>query len=149
MRSRSSELLSIGLVMAIPLGMMAILPYDSFAFKAAEPDRSPVLTAAFVRLSPERAHEAAARAKTSWQQDRDDRRGITWAELAVSELSEVPLPEVTTVRDVMRAPGPGGLVRDVTPFLPSMRAAPPVGIMPARREPPRPAFAREELLKID
>ena len=147
MRSLGSELATVVTVLSIPAGIALVLPYEAFEFKAMTRTEQTAPVAAFVRLSPEQETRAMLAAKTSWQDDGSARRQR--ADIYFAELPEESFPSVMPDRERRRDVRAPIVSCEITPFLPSRRAAPPVRIVPdAKVEDPLP-FPREELLKID
>jgi len=147
LRSVGGELLSVSAVLAIPACIVASFPFGAFGFRASEDVRRPGGTVAFVRLDPETERVALRTARASWQTKGGDARRLQ-ADLLLSELPDDGRLSVLTVRDRSRPPDPPFLLRGRTPFLPSQKASPPSPIRSGNAV-ERPAFPREELLKLN
>lgn len=148
MRGLGRELMSLGAVLAIPVGIAFVLPYEAFQFRAAARSEGRQSSVAFVRLSSEAEMRAMRVAKTSWQGDGESVRNRR-ADIYFAELPEEDFPSVMPVRERSHEAESDVVGCGRTPFLPSLRAAPPARIAPDDKPEDQPAFSREELLKID
>jgi hypothetical protein len=147
-RRLRSELGSLASVLAIPVGLLMVFPYEAIGFV---PSASPKSRAqcAFVSLTAEQERKMLAVARSAWQVGAEGVRGLR-TEMAAGELPAAPMGAVLGVRSVRS--DSGHLRTDFTPdsLPPSRGAAPPSAIVgdPEPTE-PHPAFSRDELLKID
>lgn len=148
MKGLGRELLSVTTVLAIPVGIAFVLPYEAFDFHATAHAAERRSSVAFRWLSPEEETRAMRAAKTSWQGDGESARNRR-AEIYFAELPAENFPSVMPVRERSQKIESDIVGCGRTPFLPSRRAAPPVRIDPdGKAEDPLP-FSREELLKIN
>lgn len=151
MRSWSSELLTVSMVLSVPMGLALVFPHAAFGFKA-RPDggyREPF--AAFVRLSSEDERTALASAKSAWRSSSaavvDERFGsLALGTLPAETHAAGPL---LSVGDRTSAPPPAFVGFAPPPFLPSAAASPPALIAPEEKTAEQPVFPREDLLKIN
>lgn len=148
MRSVGSELCSLLIVLAVPLGMLAIFPLEAVSFKAAGAAGSvPAASAAFVTLSAEEEQESLRRAKISWKNG-DERTRHMWIDLSFGRLPGLDLPPVLSIGERTRAEEFVPLQRGLSPFVPSQAAPRPERIPHDRDDEPSTGFSREELLKL-
>jgi len=145
-RSVGSEILSIALVLAIPLGIVASFPFAVFGFRAAEPVHRPDRTA-FVSMTPEVERQALRAVRASWREKVGSARRMR-AELFCAELPEEDHRSVLSPRDRSQPPVPPMAECGRIPFLPSQQAPAPLQLAPTV-ESDALAFPREELLKIN
>jgi len=145
-RSVASEILSAAVVLAVPTAIVASFPFGAFSFRAENGVQRSVRTA-FVQMSPQAERLALRTARTSWQAKGAGARRLQ-ADIFCSELPEEAPQSVLSVRDRSRPPSPPALECGLMPFLPSLKAPPPVPIKAANVTEP-PAFPREELLMMN
>ena len=147
MRSWSSEAVTMATVLAIPLSIAAMLPYEALGFRAAERKGAARASAGFVALSEAAERRARLVAKTSWQRNREG-DGELHANLSFGELPEDR--DTHVLFEVERSrPTDEPVACGLSPYLPSRRAAPAGKIEPDGKPDETPAFSREELLKMD
>lgn len=148
MKSLGSEMASVLTVLAVPVGIASVFPYGVFAFRATACPRVVKPAAAFVRLTPDEESRAMRAAKTSWQGDGSSARNAR-ADIFFSELPAETLPMVLPEKERRRTFEMPVVGCGQSPFLPSLRAAPPARVLPAERQEEPLPFPRDELLKID
>jgi len=135
------------LVFSVPACILAFFPYSAIGFRSARHVQASRATASFVTLTESQERLALKAVQSSW---RGTGRRNPHVDLALGAL-----PEERTAVEVLEYAesevGPEMKVSTLapSPFLPSMAAAAPVGIAAEAQEVKRPAFAREELLKLD
>ena len=145
MRSVRSELLSVAAVLALPIGIASVFPYDAVGFSALRPATSPVARTASIVFLDEAAVARVIRAARTVS--RGEEAGRSYLNLLPAELpgaDESP----TAVIELRRKPDDPPVVENgIPPFLPSRRASAPVRI-PAETAKEKPVFTRDELLKL-
>lgn len=149
MRRMRRDVISFVLPLTLPLALAAFFLFGAVGFKAVEPAPGNQAFAAFVELSPEEEARATAAVKAAWQGDSGGIRRLR-TDLSVGELPEESAgPVLEFSLDALRI-GESELSAELPPLPPSMRAEAPAKIAPQQvSEAARPAFPREELLKID
>ncbi len=147
-RRLRSELGSLASVLAIPLGLLTVFPYEAIGFIPSPAPKSRA-QCAFVSLTVEQERKMLAVARSAWQVGAEGVRGLR-TEMSSGELPSTPMGAVLDVRNVRS--DSGHLRTDFTPdsLPPSRGAARPSAIVgdPEPSE-PSPSFSRDELLKID
>lgn len=147
MRRTGDEIVTVLMVLAVPLAIFAVFPYDAVRFRAEMPAKErerPVV--AFVTLDQKTETAAERAAKATWRRDGVS-RGLH-PDLLSSDLPEEPLTPVLSIGARSRPSELPVAVCEPSPFLPSQRAPAPVRIEPEAADEPL-TFPREELLKID
>ena len=144
MRSIGSEVLSVAMVLAIPLGLAAVFPRAALS-PLASPAEERKPSAAILFLSDAEVSRALRTAKDVMRHDGAGRANI--------ELLAAELPggegEAMMTSAARRSTAALPLVEtDRTPFLPSRRADAPICIS-SEAEKPKPVFPRQELLKLN
>lgn len=148
MKSRCSELASVLTVLAVPVGIALVMPFEFFGFRAEQREAESSPVAAFVRLTADEEARSLRLAKTSWQgmsvSARNQRADIYFSELPAETFSSVmPVRERRPMSDIPV------VECGLSPFLPSRRASPPTRIEAAGENASPLPFSREELLKIN
>ena len=151
MRRLLNALAAAAAVAALPTAVLAVFPFDAFAFRArpaAGGARRP--TVAFVRLTDGEEAAALRAAKTSWSSEAGAVR-LLHADLHFGRLPERASEPVMRIEDCLRRPPPPPYAPPPSPFLPSQAAAAPAALQTAKDAPATttPPFPREELLKMD
>lgn len=122
MRSVGSELLSIALTLAIPVGVAAVFPYRAVGFKAQS--ESPVKPpfAAFVRLTADEAEKALMAAKMRFKYD--DRDDVVKMRINMFDgnVPEIELQSVLDASARMALPQPSPVEYKLRGYLPSSAA---------------------------
>ena len=146
MRSVRSELLSVAEVLALPLVIAVAFPRDAIRFSASRSARSAgVPTASIVFLDEASVARAERAARTVSRHEDGDR---AYVELLARELPPAGNEPMAAALP-RRIPSELPVVESgIPPFLPSRRAAAPVRIS-AETVKDKPAFSREELLKLN
>ena len=149
MRTLRHECLSACLVLSIPTAICLCFPYEALQFKGRAATSDLTASAAFVILSPEAEAAALIAAKTAWQSelstDSRMRMGLPLGELAEDrdlhslEVKTTPLEPEPNVPLSYRA----------SAWAPSQKAAEAVRISPDAGASDKPAFPREELLRLN
>ena len=146
-RSGRHELATFVTVLAVPTAIAFAFPFASVKFRASAIQPDLTAHAAFVTLTEAQEKAALASARASWQGDPGVRR--LRANLAVGELPKADLKPVLDVCERMSQVRVRPTDYPAGPFVPSSAAARPSRIGAEKGEPRRPAFSREDLLKID
>lgn len=149
MRSLSRELMSVLTVVALSVAVVLVFPFDAVGFR---PQRAPVsqsASAAFVSMTAEEQVAAMRSARTAWQVDSVGVRRLR-ADLSVGELPEDPSTSSLKVglKPVRVGLQPVGYGLQAYPCTQAAPAAAPIA-KPKDEPETRPAFSREELLKLD
>jgi len=145
-RSVGGELVSVVLVLAIPLGIVASFPFSVFGFRGSDVAPRSARTA-FVTLTPEAERRALHAVRASWKEKVGGARRLR-ADLFCPELPEEERLSVLSLRDRSRPPAMPQILCEKTPFLPSQKAPPPCSIAP-ETEPDTQAFPQKELLRLN
>lgn len=148
MRSVRSEMLSGAIVLSIPVGISLAFPREALRFRALDADKRSPASVAFVRLSADEERVAMRVARTSWQGASGGSR-VVWADLSSMALPDEPRHSVLSVGDRVKVSGMKPVMTELTPFLPSVKAPPPVKIAADDETIETRTFSRDELLKID
>lgn len=148
MRSARGEAVSLALALSLPVAAFCLLPY-SLPKGADAPARRGGGFAAFVSLTPEEEAQALRRAKPSARTAEAANASRRAMDLILGELpDDAPAPLLASP-PAARPPRLPGVVAAPGPFLPSQAAPPPATIPADAPEPPRPAFSRQDLLRLD
>ena len=144
MRSVGSEVLSVAMVLAIPLGLAAVFPRAALS-PLASPAEERKPSAAILFLSDAEVSRALRAAKDVTRHDGVGRANI---ELLPEELPGGEGEVMMT--SAVRCPAAALPLVETgrTPFLPSRRADAPIRIS-SEAEKPDPVFSRQELLKLN
>ena len=148
-RSLRHELLSIAPILALPVAILAVFPRDAVGFADAPAEREPgAPSCAIVELSPEAEARSVALVRSALSVNARSVRNLR-ADLSLSTVDEeVPEP-VMDISDRARATFRPSRVRyDMLPMPPTV-AAPEPAVLPPEPDEDKPAFSREELLKLD
>ena len=148
MRSVGRELFSLALMASVPVAIALVFPYEAMNFRAERGGESRA-ACAFVTLGEEEERAALASARTAWQVDSRSVRRLR-VDLSSGELPSAPVRPVLPSRP-QRGEGAASETTYVPNALPPTVAAPaPTVIAPDTAAPAaKPAFSRDELLKID
>lgn len=150
MRRVGRDVVSFVMPLTLPLALAAFYFCGAVGFKASEDAARRRPFAAFVELSSKDEARATMAVKAAWQGG--DAGGIKRlrTDLSVGVLpEETPGPVLELSLDALRVPETE-VPFDLPPLPPSMRAEAPRKIAPApAADAAPPAFAKEELLKID
>ena len=148
MRSVGRELVSLALMASVPVAIALVFPYEAMNFRAERGGESRA-ACAFVTLGEEEERAALASARTAWQVDSRSVRRLR-VDLSSGELPLAPVRPVLPSRP-QRGEGAASETTYVPNALPPTVAAPaPTVIAPDTAAPAaKPAFSRDELLKID
>ena len=148
MKNTRSELASVLTVLAVPVGIALVLPFNAFSFRAARQERASAPVAAFVRLTADEESRLLRMAKASWQAPSVNVRNQR-ADIYFPELPAETFTSVMSVKDRRRQADTPVVECGLSPFLPSRQAPPPAHIAAEGDRNPPLEFSREELLKID
>ena len=143
------EAFVLALIAAVPLAIVSAFPLEAFSFRARTKGGEVRPSCAFVTLTDEEERAALSTARTSWQVDA---RGVKRmrVDISTSELPPAPVRPVIAERPPRRA------AIEIPEYVPG--ALPPTVAAPAAAQikaeagassSAKPAFSREELLKID
>ena len=146
MRSVRSELLSVTAVLALPIGIAAVFPYDAVGFSASCPAASPdVRTASIVFLDEAAVARMMRAARTV---SRGEGAGRSYVSLLPAELPGAGESPTVAIGLRRKPDDPPVVENGIPPFLPSRRAPAPVRIS-AEAAKEKPVFSRDELLKLN
>ena len=141
------ELIALALVLALPVCVALVFPFDAVGF-VPHPDRpEPEARCAFVRLDAEGLARARAAVRTSWQPEAREVRTLPDDFLADALPEEEPGEVMDLSHRVPLKPA-GPVAYAGVPLPPSRAAAPAVRLEPLANEAGA-AFPRSELLKIE
>ena len=142
------EIFSFALVASVPVALAFAFPYEAIGFRAAARGGAPSAVCALVSLDAEEERAALAAARTAWQVDSTGVRGLR-TDLSSGDLPPMPVRPVVPVR-LARSLSNADVGYAPNALPPTVGAPPPAGIV-ADAEPSaaKPAFSKEELLKID
>lgn len=149
MRSWRHEFASTALVLSLPLAICAAFPFESIGFKATVVASESKASAAFVTLSKDEEDAALQAAKTSWQFN------VPAGQRMRMRLPLGGLPDeqdglrLDVKTDVIKPRSIAPIGYSAPAWEPSMRAEGPVGIQRGPSPEAKPAFSREELLKLN
>lgn len=147
MRSWRSELLSLLLVLTVPAVVALVFPYPALRFQARKPLMKSIGFSAFVMLTAEEENEAIKAAKTSWRGE----GGVSDQVRTELLLGELPAPDsspVLTIESRNRPLFGRHSDRRLPVYLPSQAAPLPKKLTDDGVEEAKPAFSRQDLLKI-
>ena len=147
-RHLRNEIYSLALVMAAPIGVVAVFPYASLSFNPAEAETGARQhTCSFVVLSDEQADSAVQAARSAIKTAREGISALR-ADLSISAIPR----ERSGVADVSERHGVAPMTDaryDVLPLPPTLAAPTPVRIAPDDSPTNSPsAFSRDDLLQI-
>ena len=148
MKPFGSEMSSFLAVGAVLCAVVLAIPPDALCFRAsgeadpAVPLRAPV---SFVVLDAKTEVELVRAAKDTLRKGTG--LGRIYADLARTELPKDALPPVLSAESRSRPPEPPVAVCEMPPFLPSLRAEPPVRL-PSAEKTDELTFSRNELLGL-
>lgn len=143
------ELYSLAAVLAVPLAVLFVFPYEAVGFTAAADEPPRTASCAFVTLTEDEESAALSAARAAWKVSAEGVRRMR-ADLSVDAMPEEVPRAVMDVSERTRAARASSVAYDELP-MPSTRAAgAPVRIAApaAGREDGLP-FSRKELLNID
>lgn len=148
MKVTRREIYSTSLVLALTVAVVASFPFASIRFRSVAVRPVSTASAAFVILTEDERVAALKAAKTAWQSDASEARGLR-IRLPLGELPEEKQGALLGARElscgtIAAEPLPARL----PPWAVSLRAAAPVRLASEPEAKPAPAFSREELLKI-
>lgn len=147
-RRLQHEIYSFLLMMAIPVALASVFPYDAIGYRASEPAAEEPPRCAFVTLTADEERQALAVARAAWQVNAEGVRGLR-ADLSVGELQPTPMVRVLRARtlgDGVKS-GASDYVPSVLP--PSVGAREPKALPLSDESAKKPAFSRDELLGIN
>ena len=150
-RSMRNELLSLGMVMALPAAVVAVFPKEPFSFVPA-PDAPGAGEAAcaFVSLGAEEEAAALANARMAWRVGAEGVRSMGFDLMDLESMQEEPARAVAEVSDRTRPAPPRAPAFDPAPLPPTLAAPPPSKIEPdGAADDDGVAFPRQELLRLD
>lgn len=147
MRSWRSELLSLALVLAVPVLVVLVFPYQALEFRARMSTETPTRLAAYVTLTAEEEEAAIKAAKTSWRGE-GSVNGQTRSELVLGELPAPDSSPVLTIESRTRPEFRQQSQECFPVYLPSQAAPLPNKLPDEGAERAKPAFSRQELLEI-
>lgn len=147
MRSLRGEFVKLLLVLSVPACVLACFPYSAIGFRSARHSHESRTTVAFVTLSEDEEQLAIKAVQSTL---RGTGRRNPRVDLALGALPEEHTAvEVLEYSDARQKPTTAIPKLALSPFLPSMAAATPTAIAAEAPEKARPAFTRNELLKLD
>lgn len=147
-RSIGSELLRMGTVMAVPLAVAAVFPYDALSFRV-NPESGPASAfVTMVKLDAAAERNAIRQAKSSLRGESARLRRLQ-ADLSFGELPEEPPRPVLAKPEGLCVPVLSPMPFGVPSYRPSEAAGRPLVIAVPKVTPVPPTFPREEMLKID
>ena len=148
-RPLRNELLSLLPILALPLAVGLLFPYEAVGFRGTSARRGTPPSCTFVELGEGVEERALDLVRAAFSVKPELFRSMR-EDLLLSPLPEEAAAPILTPDD-RRPPAPSRVVvYDVLPMPPTLAASDPEPVAedgPARPEPP--AFPREELLKID
>jgi hypothetical protein len=150
-RSLRIEVVQLAASMALPAAILYVFPYNALApvQPTAPREAKSAARCAFVTLDQDQERRVMAAAKSAWQVSAEGVRRLR-LDMFAEEIPDAmpgPVAEISTrTRTARSAPVPRFASEPPT----DLRAPQPGTIPPERDGPaPRPAFAREELLRLD
>lgn len=148
MRSVGSEILSVSLALAIPMGVALVFPYEAIGFRAAPGASVGEPFAAFVHLTADEEAKALQTARMRLKYESSELSSSFRANLF--SVGELKVEDGDILREDARTRPAGLTVEPYRPgaFVPSRRAAPVSALPVAEATKESPVFAREELLEI-
>jgi hypothetical protein len=150
LRRLRRDILSFAIMASLPTALALVFPYESLEFKPEvnEGEREPVC--AFVVLGEKEERAALAAARTAWQVGSQSVKRLR-ADLSVADIPPEPVRPVIAVRPERSggAVAGGEYIPNALPPTVAAPAAADIKADAASAEPTKPAFSREELLKID
>ena len=146
MRGVGSELLSVAMVLALPIGIASVFPCCALRFSASPPVVTPGARTASIIFPGEDDVARVIRATRTVSRGEEVRR--SYVNLLPLELPGADEPPTAAIELRRRPDEPPIIENGIPPFLPSRRAAAPVRI-PAETVKDEPAFPRDELLKLN
>lgn len=148
MRSVGRELVSLALMASVPVAIALVFPYEAMNFRA-ERGVEPRAACAFVTLGEEEERAALASARTAWQVDSRSVRHLRVDLTSGDDLPPAPVRPVIAARPPRGACAASGAAYVPNALPPTVAAPAPAVIAPDAAPPAaKPAFSREELLKI-
>lgn len=147
MRSARGEFLSVMTVLAVPLSIAMVFPFEALHFRAADDEIfQSESSAAFVTLSREEEMAVIRATKSSWHGDISGFKRMH-IDLSSSALLEDNRPEALSVAERTRPRALSPIASENSPFLPSL-AAPPRGKMAPDAGAIELPFAKADMLKL-
>ena len=150
-RSLRIEVVQLVASMALPAAILYVFPYKALLPVAPmkSQDAPRAAKCAFVTLDKDHESRIVAAAKSAWQVNAEGVRRLR-LDMFVEEIPETSLGPVSDISTRTRTPRSAPVPR-LAPVPPTdLRAATPGTISKETDAPaPRPAFAREELLRLD
>ena len=148
MRPRTKhEILSILMVIALPVAMTAVFPYEAIGFRARKTAAPAGVHAAFVLLSDDEEAAALKSARASWRVSVSDIRA---AELQIETLPERPISAVLGFEDRAPSVSRKTFSYELPPYKPSSAALRGVKMSSSSAELRNmPPFPKSELLSAE
>ena len=146
MRSVRSEFLSVAAVLALPIGIASVFPYGAIGFSVSRPAVSPDVRMASIVFPGEEDVARVIRAARTVSRGKD--AGCSYVNLLPSELPGAGESPAVAIGLCRKPEDPPIVENGIPPFLPSRRASAPVRIS-AETAKEKPAFSRDELLKLN
>lgn len=142
----ATELSRLALAASLPVALFVSFPYGAIGFSSnRELPRESAPSCALVELSPAEENRAIAAARTSWTADASELRR-TRLDLLDMDFVGAGAEELERFRPARIEPETAGYDPLLLP--PSAAAGEPVQLQQDHAEPRKPAFTREELLKL-
>lgn len=139
------EILSFSVVIALPLAVAAVFPYEAVSFKARKTPGAAEARAAFVTLTEEGEAAALKASRASWSVSAGDSR-VT--ELQIEDLPERPISAVLDFDDRSPPERLKSVLFELPAYEPSVAAPRPAKMEPSDAPAGKPAFSRDELLRL-
>lgn len=148
MRITRREVYSIIIVMTLAFAIMLSLPFPAFSFRPHRVSADRGASAEFVLLTEEERVEALKAAKTTWQYDSSESRGMR-IRLPLGELPEEEQRSLLGDGDMPCGTIPfKPVVSRLPAWQPSFKAPAPIRLGAEIEEAKKKPFSREELLKL-
>lgn len=148
MKSISGELATLATVLAVPMAICLVFPYEALHFKASSGRSEAGPSLAIVQLSSAEERKAIRVARMSLRGDDESVRRLH-ADIYLEELPEDPVSSVLSVEERHLAAPPPVVECGLMPFLPSQAAPPPARIAPGEASGADLAFPRQEMLRLN
>ncbi len=150
LRSLRHELYLLLEVMAIPISLALIFPYEILMFRPQVDSSPPLASCAFLTLADDEVARLVADARAAWRVSGGTAQG-RWVTLSMEEIPEEAPRAVMSIGSRQRVSMPEPLTYTEATLPPSAAAGEPVKLAPsaARTLADNLPFSRNELLNID